>query len=62
MVIKPEPVFNAVEHVLALKERPESETRIVLMTPQGELFNQEKAKELAQVDDLILICGHYEGF
>lgn len=62
MVIKPEPVFNAVEHVLALKERPESETRIVLMTPQGELFNQEKAKELAQVDHLILICGHYEGF
>lgn len=62
MVIKPEPVFNAVEHVLAQKEGPESESRIVLMTPQGELFNQEKAEELARVDHLILICGHYEGF
>jgi tRNA (guanine37-N1)-methyltransferase len=36
--------------------------RVVLMTPQGRTFGQGKARELARVDHLILICGHYEGF
>ena len=57
MVIKPEPVFRAVEAVV--KERIKA--RVVLLCPQGELFNQEKAKKMAQVEQLVLICGHYEG-
>lgn len=55
MVMRPEPIFSAVEAF----RRPES--HVILMSPQGELFSQAKAKELAQEKHLILICGHYEG-
>ncbi|MDR5695522.1 MAG: tRNA (guanosine(37)-N1)-methyltransferase TrmD [Armatimonadota bacterium] len=59
MVMKPEPFFAAVEAILreARTERP----RIILTTPQGRLFNQAIARELASWDHLILLCGHYEG-
>ena len=63
MVLKPEPIFAAVEHVLSA--RPAGETgrpRIILMCPQGEPFTQQKAAELARESHLIFICGHYEGF
>lgn len=59
MVLKPEPIFLAVEDRLKqLKHKP----RIILMCPQGEVFTQQKAEELAQEDHLIFICGHYEGY
>ena len=54
MVMKPEPIFNAVESVY--KGGP-----IILLTPQGRLFNQEIARELAREPRITLICGHYEG-
>lgn len=57
MVIKPEPVFRGVESLIEKRE----ETRVLLLCPQGQLFNQEKAKELAREKHLIMICGHYEG-
>ena len=58
MVMKPEPLFAAVEDVQgqAAERGP-----VVLLTPQGRLFDQEVAVELARHDRLILICGHYEG-
>ena len=58
MVMKPEPLFAAVDDVQgqAAERGP-----IVLLTPQGRLFDQEVAVELARHDRLILICGHYEG-
>jgi tRNA (guanine37-N1)-methyltransferase len=58
MLMKPEPLFAAVEDVQgqAAERGP-----IVLLTPQGRLFDQEVAVELARHDRLILICGHYEG-
>ena len=40
---------------------PEGKTRTILMSPQGALLTQQKAKELAQYDNLIVVCGHYEG-
>lgn len=59
MVLKPEPIFSAVEHVTKdLEQRP----RIILMCPQGERYTQQKAEELAKESHLILICGHYEGY
>ncbi len=58
MLIKPEPVFEAVE---ALRSHEREKTRVVLLCPKGELFNQGKAKSLAEEGHLILICGHYEG-
>lgn len=57
MVIKPEPIFAAVESVL----RDARDTPIVLLSPQGRVFNQTLARELAQHRRLALICGHYEG-
>ncbi|WP_054949909.1 tRNA (guanosine(37)-N1)-methyltransferase TrmD [Numidum massiliense] len=115
MLLRPQPIFSAVEHVLATRDgaqpsdtpstgerptcpvgegqsvsvgepqsrsaaeaqlgskseqlpfptgkpQPRRGTRIVLLTPQGERFEQRKAAELAQEDHLVLICGHYEGF
>lgn len=55
MLLKPEPLFAAVE---ALKE---PETRVILMTPQGRPFKQAVARELAAVEHLLILCGHYEG-
>ena len=57
MVMKPEPIFAAAEAVL----RDAPQTLIVLLTPQGRVFNQALARELAQHARLALICGHYEG-
>ncbi len=56
MLMKPEPIFAAVEEL----RRPD--TRVVLMTPQGRTFNQRIAEELANAGGhLIVLCGHYEG-
>ncbi|MBR2143755.1 tRNA (guanosine(37)-N1)-methyltransferase TrmD [Anaerovibrio sp.] len=60
MVMKPEPVFRAVKHV-KLHTQYENR-RVLLLSPEGQVFTQSKARELAQLDQLILICGHYEGF
>jgi tRNA (guanine37-N1)-methyltransferase len=57
MVMRPEPIFAAVEDVCTDRE----EARVILLSPQGEVFSQHKAEELAQVKHLVLICGHYEG-
>jgi len=59
MVLKPEPIFEAVESIK--QQLGVSEIPIVLLTPQGRLFAQTLACELAQYSNLMLICGHYEG-
>ncbi|NEP79786.1 MAG: tRNA (guanosine(37)-N1)-methyltransferase TrmD [Okeania sp. SIO3C4] len=57
MVLKPEPIFAAVESLIT---RPRRE--VILLTPQGEAMRQQLFKQLAiDYDQLILICGHYEG-
>jgi tRNA (guanine-N1)-methyltransferase len=61
MVLKAEPVFSAVEDLMAKKES-EARPRVILMCPQGESFTQKKAEELAKEEHLVLICGHYEGY
>jgi len=55
MVMKPEPIFRAVEKVRSPR------CRIILMTPQGERFTQQRAVELSRERHLVFICGHYEG-
>lgn len=57
MVLKPEPIFNAVESLTK-----EKTPRVILMCPQGERFTQEKAEELSREKELVFICGHYEGY
>ncbi len=58
MVMKPEPVFAAVEAVLG--EQPDCP--IILMTPQGRRFTQSVAQELSELPRVALICGRYEGY
>lgn len=62
MVIKPEPMYKAVRDVLAKTEEFAANRRVLIMDPSGPTFTQEKAKELAGYDQLVFICGHYEGF
>ncbi len=61
MVMKPEPIFSCVEHVLTKLSPGEKPPPIILLTPQGRLFTHQVAMELAQHAHLILICGRYEG-
>jgi len=56
MLMKPEPLFEAVENLQREK------TRVILLSPSGRKFDQSIARELAQQDDLLLVCGSYEGF
>ncbi len=56
MVLKPEPIFRAVEDI-----RQPGKSITCLLTPQGEKFNSRLAEELASYDQVILICGRYEG-
>lgn len=59
MVLKPEPLFAAVEDV---KAKADKAPRVILMCPQGERFTQQKAEELSTEESLLFICGHYEGY
>ena len=56
MVLKPEPIFEAVESIERKADVP-----VILLSPQGRLFSQQVAQELSRYSHLILICGHYEG-
>ena len=64
MVLKPEPIFAAVQELTGCSSRQEfpSQTRIVLLSPQGRVFTQEVAQDLSQnASQIVLICGRYEG-
>ena len=58
MLMQAEPVYLSYE---AIKEKIGYRPRVVYMTPQGKVFHQEMAKELAKERDLVFLCGHYEG-
>ena len=62
MVMKPEPIFEAVEDALsfyAQDKRPQ--VPVILLSPQGRVFHQAIAEELSSAPGMVLICGHYEG-
>ena len=68
MVMKPEPLFAAVESVLGIRDWrleignvPQSPIPIILLSPQGRVFDQTIARELVQHARIALVCGHYEG-
>ena len=56
MIMMCEPVFNAVESIKT------DESHVIIMSPRGKTYNQNKARELTNYKHLIIICGHYEGF
>lgn len=58
MLMQAEPVYQAYE---AITKDMEKKPRVVYLSPQGETFNQKMAEDMAKEEDLILLCGHYEG-
>ncbi|HXI22659.1 MAG TPA: tRNA (guanosine(37)-N1)-methyltransferase TrmD [Pyrinomonadaceae bacterium] len=63
MVLKPEPIFAAVESLTGARQRKDiaPNKRVVLLSPQGKQFTQAFAAELAKCEQLVLVCGRYEG-
>ncbi len=61
MILKPEPIFEAVESIKSNIKQEIGELPVILLTPQGRLFSQQIAQELSAYSHLIFICGHYEG-
>lgn len=61
MVMKPEPIFKAVEALLETERVDRASVPIILLSPRGWLFNQKMAEDLASRQRLVLICGRYEG-
>ena len=59
MVLRPEPLFEAVDYA----QKTDPDAKVLLMTPRGDMFNQEMAREFAATEaGLIVICGRYEGY
>ena len=58
MVMQPGPIYDCYQDIVKHMERP---PRVVYMTPQGRVFSQEIAEELSREENLIFLCGHYEG-
>lgn len=58
MVMQPEPVYQAYQHISSSLNGTK---RVIYLTPQGTTFCQEKAEEFAKEENLIFLCGHYEG-
>ena len=58
MVMQPQPVYDAYKSVM---EKVDGTARVIYLTPQGKVFNQSMAEEFAKEDNLIFLCGHYEG-
>lgn len=58
MVMQPEPIYNCYE---ALCEKIGKKPRVIYLTPQGKVFNQSLVEEFAKEEELVFLCGHYEG-
>ncbi|MGH9680590.1 MAG: tRNA (guanosine(37)-N1)-methyltransferase TrmD [Candidatus Acidiferrales bacterium] len=61
MVLKPEPLFEAVESITGPAPATDPKTAIVLLSASGKLFRQETARRFAEMDRILLLCGRYEG-
>lgn len=58
MVMQPQPVYDSYD---SIKSKVTQDCPVIYMTPQGKPYNQKKAEELSKYNDIILLCGHYEG-
>jgi len=61
MVLKVEPIFKAIKEIKRIKRLSDKKRKIILFTPRGKKFNQKIAYSLSRLNQLILICGRYEG-
>lgn len=62
MVLRVDIVDKALKKVLRMSQTERKKTKIILLTPQGKVFNQTISAKLSSVERLVFICGHYEGF
>ena len=60
MLMMAPPIYDCYEHITS-NHSAELKKKVIYMSPRGQVFNQKKAEELSQYDNLIIICGHYEG-
>ena len=58
MVMQPQPIYDA---YMSIKDQLAENTPVLYMSPQGSVFDQKKAEELSKLDDIVILCGHYEG-
>ena len=61
MVMQAMPIYKAYQSIIDKRQNENKKPRVLYMTPQGKVFNQKMAEELAKEDELIFLCGHYEG-
>ena len=62
MLMQAQPVYDAYQAVLeGISQKTDKKPRVVYVTPRGTTFSQQMARELAQEEDLVILCGHYEG-
>ena len=62
MLMMAPPIYNCYEAILSsLTDAERENKRVIYMSPRGTLFNQTKAKEFSKLDELVILCGHYEG-
>ena len=64
MLMQAEPVYQcykAIEEKISVKKDTEKKTRVIYLSPQGKTFNQTMAEEFAKEEELVFLCGHYEG-
>ena len=61
MVMQAMPIYKAYQSIIDCSQNKDKKPRVLYMTPQGKVFNQKMAEELAKEDELIFLCGHYEG-
>jgi len=58
MVMAPQPIYDA---YMSVAKNEDKKPHVIYMSPQGGVFNQQKAKELAEMEHIVILCGHYEG-
>jgi len=61
MVLKAQPLFEAVESIWPDRKQGDLRRRVILLSAQGRKFDQGRARDMAEIDELLLICGRYEG-
>lgn len=62
MLMSPVPIYNCYSAVIeSMRDKPDIKRRVIYMSPQGSVLTQDKAKSLLEYDDIVILCGHYEG-
>lgn len=62
MLMSPVPIYNCYNAVIdSMRDKPNIKRRVIYMSPQGSVLTQDKAKSLLEYDNIVILCGHYEG-